>query len=45
MENSYQKMKRAPEEGHRQTHGNLFDIFRQLQMSFSIRTHGKVGAM
>ena len=37
-ENSYQKMKRSPEERHTQTHGNnLFDIFRLSQKSFSIR--------
>jgi hypothetical protein len=26
-ENSYQKLKRSPEERHTQTHGNLFEIF------------------
>ena len=26
-ENSYQKIKRSPEERHTRTHGNLFDIF------------------
>ena len=36
-ENSYRKLKRSPEERHTQTHGNLFKIFRQSQMSFSIR--------
>ena len=26
-ENSYQKLKRSPEERHMQTHGNLFKMF------------------
>jgi hypothetical protein len=30
-------MKRSPEERHTQTHGNLLEIFRQSQMSFSIK--------
>ena len=35
--NSYRKMKRSLEERHTQIHGNLFEIFQRLQMSFSIR--------
>ena len=35
-ENSYQKLKRFPEQRHTQTHGNLFKIFLQSQMSFSM---------
>ena len=36
-ENSYQKIKRSPEERHTQTHENLNDIFRGSQMPFLIR--------
>ena len=36
-ENSYKKLKRSPEERHTQTHGNLFEIFRWSQTSFSVR--------
>ena len=36
-ENSYQKLKRYPEERHTQTHGNLYKIFWWSQTSFSIR--------
>ena len=35
--NSYRKMKRSPDERHTETHGSLTEIFRQSQMSFSIR--------
>ena len=36
-ENSYQKLKRSPEERDTQTHRNVFKIFQWSQMSFSIR--------
>ena len=32
-ENSYQKLKRSPEERHIQAHGNLFEIFQRSQTS------------
>ena len=41
--NFYQKIKRSPEETYTQTHGNLFDIFRRSQMSFSIRDFSSDG--